>query len=264
MRVLQRPTPYSVRQYPSENTGQGMTYQTDSTWSNFPDLPPSSRCQYTLCPIQPRSHHRSFSNYLKFSCLYLPLHICNALPGDLVFFFGHGSIVVLGLIFSERKALTLDCVGKNCRRTLSVCLCSIQGFQYLDHVVTIDLDHMPTERFPLVHQILDREDLCSGARSLYAIPVDDGCQVVRLVDCRGHCCFPYLPLCELSIAKDGIHSAVTLVEFQTQSQTERDRESLAKRAGHSLDPGCLIHIRMSLEQPLERLDLLEFFSIKVA
>src|SRR5690554_6526179 len=106
-----------------------MTYQTDSTWSNFPYLPPIRRYPYYSHPVLPGSHHRSFSNYLKFSCLYLLLHVSNTLPGDLVFIFGHGSIVVLGLTFSERKALTLDCVGKNCRRTLSVCLCSIQGFQ---------------------------------------------------------------------------------------------------------------------------------------
>src|SRR3989449_10728577 len=71
-----------------------------------------------------------------------------------------GSLAVpLGVVLHERDALALDGMGDDERRAVGVGLALMWRLSELIAVVTVDLDHRPAERLPLLAHRLQGEDV---------------------------------------------------------------------------------------------------------
>src|ERR1043166_685768 len=143
-------------------------------------------------------------------------------------------------------------MGDDERRAVGVGLGLIERLADLIEVVTVDLDHRPAERLPLLDHRLEVEDLRHEVVELDAVCVEDHRQVTEavpgLTELRSfHARLPDLTLLDLAVTEDAVHAIGFRAEAKAEPHSDRDREALAERAGGRLDAGR----RLSAGLPLE-------------
>ena len=120
-------------------------------------------------------------------------------------------------------------------------------------VVPVDLDHVPAEGAPFRRERIGVEILGNRPRSGKFVVVEDGREVVELVERGGHRGRPDLAFVDLAVAEDAVDAGVALVDLRRHRHAAGDAQALAQRAGVGLDARRAVDFRMALQDRAEDL-----------
>ena len=111
----------------------------------------------------------------------------------------------------------------------------------------VDLHNVPAKGAPLVRERLDGHDLIDPAVDLHAVAVHDGNEVAQIMVVRRHCGLPHHALLHLAVAEHNVGHIVLMVQSPRHGHAHADRKAVAQRAAADVNAGCLVHIRVPLQ-----------------
>ena len=186
--------------------------------------------------------------------LMQPLRFTVISFGLFLLFFRQQVVVVGGRVLREGDALPFDCSGDDRGGRSSDLGRVVERLENLRHVVSVDLEGLPSEGVELAADIAQVVAVARAPHRLDSVHVDDGGQIVQLERrSRGHR-LPDLPLGKLSVPEDDPCAVVQFVESSGERHAHAYGEPLSERAGIRLHAGSFA-LRMPLEDAAERLRL---------
>ena len=102
---------------------------------------------------------------------------------------------------------------------------------HLLHVVSVDIDDVPSESTPFGVYVAERFHGVNGAVKLNAVGVENGAHVIQIVVGGRHCGLPHLTLLNLTIAEHDVVTRVQQVVLRRQRCPIGQRQSLTQRTG---------------------------------
>src|SRR5262249_18439426 len=110
-----------------------------------------------------------------------------------------------------------------------------QDFENFFHVMAIDYFRSPTERVEsfLIHFQLVAE--CGGLALAQPIDIDDGDQIVQLINARQGSGFPDAAFRALAVTQQDVSAKIQAVEARTESHADSNTQSLPQGTRRHID-----------------------------
>ena len=119
-------------------------------------------------------------------------------------------------------------------------------------IMAVDPDNIKSERFKLGIDRFHIHDVFCGSVDLKSVDIHRNAEVVKPVLRRIFCSFPDKTLGELSVSQKSVDIDISVQDvFGRVGHSRGCGKALPERAGGEVDPGCHIHIGMTLEMGTE-------------
>ena len=137
----------------------------------------------------------------------------------------------LGIVLHEGDSLAFDGVGDEAGGLAFGGRGFLEGFADSDGIVTVELNGVPAEGAPFIGDGRDIHNVLDEAIELNAVVIDDGDDVIELVERAGHGGFPDLAFLNLAISEHAVRAGFAAIEAGNQPHADSEGEALAQGAG---------------------------------